>query len=126
MKCDKQTIGRVLIMFKMLGFFPSNNMPTKLVSLQKVYMYVSRLGNTNVTYIQQREFRKCLQSAPIKEGKFDFIDTITFLSSVIKCNQVSLDWPVRTMITICHPLKKRFVRSSNKGKMYGTMNAIVM
>ena len=77
-------------MIKMLGFFLSNNMPTKLVSLQKVYMYVSRLGNTNVTYIQQREFIKCLQSAPIKEGKFDFIDTITSLSEKLSSSVIGL------------------------------------
>ena len=30
----------------------SINTPKKMVSLQKVYIYVSRMGNTKVTYIQ--------------------------------------------------------------------------
>ena len=39
------------------------------------------MGNKNATYIQQRGFGTvCSQSTPIKEGKFDFNDTLNSLS----------------------------------------------
>ena len=54
MKCNKETIGRVLIACMMLGFYQT--ILQEMVSLPEVYKYVSRMGNTKATYIQQREF----------------------------------------------------------------------
>ena len=48
MECGKETIGRVLVCM-MLAFYQT--------VCQEVYKYVSGMGNTKVTYIQQREFR---------------------------------------------------------------------
>ena len=58
----------------------SNNMPRKCFSYKKIYKYVSRMGNTKVTYVQQREFGTVLIINTNKEGKFDFNDTMTSLS----------------------------------------------
>ena len=45
MKCDKETIGRVLIACMMLGFYQTIRREN-----------VSRMGTPKVTYIQEREF----------------------------------------------------------------------
>ena len=51
MKCNKETIVRVLIASMIVGFYQT----ICLVSLQEVYNYVSRMGTPKVTYIQQKK-----------------------------------------------------------------------
>ena len=42
--------------------------------------YVSRMGNKRLLIYNKENLEQCLQSTPIKEGKFDFNDTMTSLS----------------------------------------------
>ena len=59
-----------------------------MVFLPEVCKYVSRMGNTKATYIQQRDSEQCSQSTPIKEGKLDFNDTMTSLSEKLSSSVI--------------------------------------
>ena len=87
MKCNKETIGRVLIACIMLGSY-QNNTPKKWFPYKKLIGMLPEWETQRLLIYNKENFEKCPQSTPIKEGKLDFNDTMTSLSEKLSSSVI--------------------------------------
>ena len=78
MKWNRETIGTVLIACMMLGFYQA--IRQKWFPYKKFITMFSEWETQRLLIYNKENLEQCLQSTPMKDGKFDFNDTLISLS----------------------------------------------
>ena len=87
MKCNKETIGRVLIACMMLGFYQT-------IRQKKWFPYKTFISmfpeweHQRLLIYKKQNLEQCSQSTPIEDGKFDFNGTMTSLSKKLSSSVI--------------------------------------
>ena len=78
--------------------------------------YVSRMGNKRLLIYNKENLEQYLQSTPIKEGKFDFNDTMTSLSEKLLSSVIESASGNENHNSSCSDKKSSSIKRKRKGR----------